>query len=244
MTGGSDAGILASALTLGFLGSTHCIGMCGGIASALTYALPPSHQQGWRSLAYSFFYSAGRIGTYALLGAVVGAAGAGLLANWSMMLWPRLMAGGFMLIMGLYIAGWWKGLLYLESIGKHLWKQLQPLNRKLLPINTPLKALGAGAIWGFLPCGLVYSALGLATTVGNIRGSALVMLLFGLGTLPTVLLTGSMAASVRNIMQSEMTRRLAGTLIIICAIWTVQQAWQHHREEHAATNVQGVNNQP
>ena len=209
MTLAADSGLLATAWAMGFLGSTHCVGMCGGISAALSFALPADSRKGLRLFGYQLAYNTGRIGTYTLLGALLGSLGSALLGHWAMTLWPRLVAAAVMIVLGLYLAGWWRGLQRLERFGGGVWKYLQPLSKHLLPVNNPLKAIVAGAIWGFLPCGLVYSGLGLALTAAHTGTSALVMLAFGLGTLPTLLVTGSLAAGLRRFMQAPQTRRVA-----------------------------------
>jgi sulfite exporter TauE/SafE len=224
-----NAGLLATAWAMGFLGSTHCIGMCGGISAALSFALPPSARTGWLLPAYQLLYNSGRIGTYTLLGGLLGWLGNSLLMGWAGTLWPRELAALVMIVLGLYLAGWWKGLQQLERFGDGVWQHLQPLSKRLLPVDNPGKAIAAGAVWGFLPCGLVYSGLGVALTAADPAASALVMLAFGLGTLPTVLVTGSLASGLRRFMQAPSTRRIAGATVVGFGLWTGGIAWYHHQ---------------
>jgi sulfite exporter TauE/SafE len=234
MTFAGDSGLLISAWAMGFLGSTHCVGMCGGISAALSFALPAEARKGARLFGYQLAYNSGRIGTYTLLGALLGWLGGSLLGDWAMTLWPRLVAAVVMIALGLYLAGWWHGLQKLERMGGGVWKYLQPLSRRLLPVDNPLKAIVAGAVWGFLPCGLVYSGLGLALTAAHTGTSALVMLAFGLGTLPTLLVTGSLAAGLRRFMQAPQTRQVAGAVVIGFGVWTAAMALYHHGHHHMA----------
>lgn len=222
-----DSGLLISAFFMGLLGSTHCVGMCGGISAALSFALPAEKRQGLSLVGYQLSYNLGRIATYTLLGAIIGLLGSGLLAPWQHSPWPRVLAGLFMLVLGLYLAGWWLGLQKLERVGGGLWKYIQPITQRLLPVNNPFKAVVAGGLWGFLPCGLVYSALGLALARAEPGASAASMLAFGLGTLPTLLLTGSLAGRLRELLQQTRVRQLAGVLVMAFGLWTAIPALLH-----------------
>lgn len=219
----TDSALLLTALATGLLGSTHCVGMCGGISAALSFALPEEYRRGVRLFAFQLAYNTGRILTYTLLGVAVGALAHGVLGDWAKSPWPRVAAGLFMVAMGLYLAGWWLGLQRLERVGGSLWKVLEPLRKVVFPVNRFWKALVAGGLWGFLPCGLVYSALALALARADTVMSGGVMLAFGLGTLPVLLLTGTLAGKVRSLMQNTGTRRLAGVLVILFGVWTAGQ---------------------
>lgn len=219
----TDTALLLSAWATGLLGSTHCVGMCGGISAALSFALPEEARRGWRLFAFQLAYNSGRILTYTLLGVAVGALAHGVLGSWAHSPWPRVAAGLFMVALGLYLAGWWLGLQKLERVGGSLWKYLEPLRKVVFPVNRLWKALLAGGLWGFLPCGLVYSALALALSRADAVMSGSVMLAFGLGTLPTLLLTGALAGRVRTLLQNAGTRRLAGVLVIAFGVWTAVQ---------------------
>lgn len=149
---------LLAASTLGLLGSTHCIGMCGGITSALSLSLRgrSKAETSWLMLTYH----AGRISSYALAGLLLGLVGWFLGdASETLQSSLRIIASAMLIAMGLYITGWWKGLMKMEKLGQHLWKHIQPLASKLLPIRSTPNALALGALWGWLPCGLVYSTL-------------------------------------------------------------------------------------
>lgn len=164
--------LLLSALVLGLLGGGHCIGMCGGLMGALTLAIPAEQRQ--RRLGLLLAYNLGRIASYGLAGLLIGAAG------WTLASGPaatalRLLAGLLLIAMGLYLAGWWSGLTRIEGIGRLLWRRLEPLARRLLPVRNAPRALLLGALWGWLPCGLVYSTLLWAASQGDALDSALLM---------------------------------------------------------------------
>lgn len=213
-------GFVAAALAIGFLGSSHCIGMCGGIAGALGMAVP-GQRTAWGQLAG---YSVGRVGSYTLMGALAGALGAAALPA----LTPLRLLAGFMLVaMALYIAGWWRGLVWLEKGGSHLWRYLQPLSAKLLPVRSAPQALALGSIWGWLPCGLVYSALTFALAQGSSLRAALAMLAFGLGTVPAMFATGAAASKVRGFVQRPAVRLLFAAAILLFGLWTLWGAMGH-----------------
>lgn len=217
----TDFAWLATAWLMGLLGGTHCVGMCGGLGSAFTYALPAESRQGLRLLAWQLLYNSGRLLTYGLLGLAAGLLFAGLQDIAPAQLAIRLFAGFFMILLGAYLAGWFQALSAIERLGGPLWRRLEPLRRRLLPIRHPGQAVAVGMIWGLLPCGLVYSAMALAVTRAAPAESALVMLAFGFGTLPTLLATGTAAGQIRRLLQRPGTRRSAGILIILFGLWTM-----------------------
>lgn len=222
-----DWGFVAAALAIGFLGSSHCIGMCGGIAGALGMAVP-GQKTAWGQLAG---YSIGRVGSYTLMGALAGALGAAVLPA----LGPLRLLAGFMLIaMALYIAGWWRGLVWLEKGGSYLWRYLQPLSAKLLPVRSAPQAVALGSLWGWLPCGLVYSALTFALAQGGSARAALAMLAFGLGTVPAMFATGAAASKVRGFVQRPAVRLLFAGAILLFGLWTLWGGLGHGGHgEHA-----------
>lgn len=217
--------LLLSALVLGLLGGGHCIGMCGGLMGALTLAIPAEQRQ--RRLGLLLAYNLGRITSYGLAGLLIGAAG------WALASGPaatalRLLAGLLLIAMGLYLAGWWSGLTRIEGIGRLLWRRLEPLARRLLPVRNAPRALLLGALWGWLPCGLVYSTLLWAASQGDALDSALLMLAFGLGTLPVLLATGLAAERLTALLRRRGVRIAGGLLVILFGLWTLpgpHQAW-------------------
>jgi uncharacterized protein len=208
--------IFISAFLMGLLGSGHCIAMCGGIASSLQLA---SNKR--RTFSYSFAYNIGRASSYMLAGALVaGISSQFAKQNSSFSLALSFMAGIFMLLVGIYIMRLAASLQWLERLGKTLvWQHLVKLNKYLMPINTPFKALGYGALWGWLPCGLVYSALTWAMTSANALDGALVMLCFALGTFPAMITVGIAAQKLTTLFNHPWTRLVLGSLIIWYAIY-------------------------
>ena len=219
--------VYLAALSIGLLGSAHCIGMCGGITSALSLSLH-GHSKGQTALLM-LTYHAGRICSYALAGFILGSIGwyLGDLSR-TVHMALRWFAGFMLIAMGLYITGWWRGLMHLEHLGGRLWKHIQPRANKLLPIRNFPNALALGALWGWLPCGMVYSTLIWSASQGHAMQSALLMSLFGLGTLPAVFFTGLFARQLTSVIQTAITRNIAGLLMILFGIWAVpgpHQKW-------------------
>lgn len=234
----NDLLLLATALAAGFFGSPHCLGMCGGIVSALGFAL--QSQTPGRRLLLQSLYHLGRLLSYSLLGVLVGLLGKGILAPLVNSRWPYVLTAAMMILFGLYLTGWWRGLDRLEAAGARLWQAMAPLRKRFIPINTMPRALAAGMLWGFLPCGLVYSALALAMTSANALTAGAAMLAFGLGTLPMMLMTGSAAAELKNKLQQQGWRTANGLLVVAFGLWTLLQALTHsagghHHHEISAT---------
>lgn len=201
---------LAAVFMVGLLGGVHCMGMCGGIVAALSGShsgLPSSLQAGshsglqagrtgrapvWR---VQLAFNAGRIAIYALAGALAGAAGFMALflndllpVQLVMYVFANLMLVG----LGLYLLGITRYIRIFERAGAVLWRQIQPVTRHVLPANTVPRALLLGMLWGWMPCGLVYSMLATALVAGNAVQGAALLAAFGLGTLPNLLFAGAL----------------------------------------------------
>ncbi len=209
---------LAAAFMLGLLSSAHCVGMCGGIMGALALAIPASERRRRALLLLS--YNLGRILSYTLMGILAGLF-VDALAGSGGVPWLRLLAGLLLIAMGLYLGNWWRGLVLLERGGSYLWRYLQPVGRRLMPVTRLPQALALGAIWGWLPCGLVYTALAYATTQAQAFNAGAVMLAFGLGTLPAVLATGLAAQRLTQLLRRPRLRWSFALLIIVFGLWTI-----------------------
>lgn len=208
------------ALSIGFLGSSHCLVMCGGIASALQLSMPQLNL--WQQLKLQFMLSLGRLCTYSLLGALTGAFGAAVLVKLGISLfWLKVLAGMLLLLMAFYVARLWFALSILEKIGAALWRKIQPIAKTLLPLDSNAKALAYGLCWGFLPCGLVYSSLGWSLASGSALEGALLMGAFGLGTLPAMLAVGSLARQLSQFKNNKLVRASAAILLALYALYTI-----------------------
>ena len=208
---------LLSALLMGLIGSTHCIGMCGGIISTLSTNFNAKNTN--QPFSIQLFYNVGRISSYSFFGLLVG-----IFSSQLMQQLPNphavsmKIAGVFFILLGLYISQLLNSFKYLERVGQKLWIKIEPFGRKYLPAQNNWSALKLGLVWGWLPCGLVYSALALAVTQLNPLHSALTMLAFGLGTLPTLLLIGHFAQNVKTILQNKAVRYVLGLILIVYGI--------------------------
>jgi sulfite exporter TauE/SafE len=223
------APLLVSAVILGLLGGGHCLGMCGGLMGALTLAIPKEQRS--RRFRLLLAYNLGRILSYATAGLLIGLAGWAVSNSPAAMI-MRVLAGLLLIAMGLYLAGWWSGLTRIESVGRGLWGHIQPVANRLLPVSSLPRALLLGALWGWLPCGLVYSTLLWSASQGNALDSALLMLAFGLGTWPVLLATGLAAERVTALLRKRSVRMAGGLLVIIFGIWTLPGPHQHWLRGH------------
>lgn len=203
---------------VGLLGGVHCLGMCGSIVGILTAQLPQDKVR-W---PFHLAYSSGRVASYSLAGALVGAVGqAGLLLRDQVPIQHLLFAlSSLMLIaLGLYLAGLWNLVRRIEGVGKSLWQAIQPMTRGLFPVTTTLRAFLLGTLWGWLPCGLVYSVLVTSLASGDAKHGALIMLAFGLGTLPNLLAIGLFWEKIKGMVQSPKVRMAAGLLVAAFGVY-------------------------
>ena len=219
---------LLGALGAGLLGSGHCLGMCGGIVGAFAMGVPAGRRtRPLGLLPWLLGYNTGRIAVYVLLGAAAGLAGSalsGLLPPAAARLGSRLLAALFLVGLGLYLAGAPQLLAPLERLGAAFWRRLEPIGRRLLRPATPWHALALGAVWGWLPCGLVYSMLAMAALAGGPAGGAATMAAFGLGTLPALLVAGFASPWLARLARSAPLRRLAAAVYLAAGLWLASGA--------------------
>jgi sulfite exporter TauE/SafE len=239
-----------SAFIIGLLGSGHCIAMCGGITTMLTSALPNNKYENNQQIPVNdqqaiqndyqyeskkqaskftlvFCYNLGRIASYSFIGAIVGFTGSIAAKNIGLPLAGlRLFSAVFIILLGLYLGKWLMWLNKIEALGKKLWQHVSPLASRVIPVNTPLKALGLGAIWGWLPCGLVYSTLTWALASSSIINGASIMFFFGLGTLPALLTLSIGFNSIKSILVNSTLRKAMALMLICFGIYSFIVAYQ------------------
>jgi sulfite exporter TauE/SafE len=209
---------LLGVFMVGLLGGGHCAGMCGGIVGAVSMSLPGARPR----LPFLLAYNGGRILSYTLAGVLAGALGASSFFLGHILPIQKILYGlssVMLVLLGLYLAGVWHGVTYVERLGSVLWRQLQPLSKRLLPVQSPWQAILLGAVWGWLPCGLVYSVLVAALAAGDALQGGLLMLAFGLGTLPTLLAMGMAAVKLKKVLQQGWLRKLSGLAVILFGLY-------------------------
>lgn len=216
-----------TAFLLGFLGSVHCIGMCGGIVGALSMNSPQRigrpHYNPWM---LHLSYHLGRILTYGILGLIAGLAGLWLASSHDTAgLVLRSLSGILLILMALYILGATQSLTWLERTGSGIWKRIQPLSKGLIPVQYPKQGILLGLIWGFLPCGLVYSTLSWALVSASSVKSAALMMAFGLGNLPALLSLSAFTQQLTRFKQHAVVKFLIGFFIFVFGLWTLISPW-------------------
>lgn len=224
------------------MGSVHCIGMCGGVVSAFSassvrrvipiagggsqgtaLARADMLDEGLRVLAYN----AGRLSSYAAAGAIAGgiAQSARALAFMSSLQLILYWLANLMLVaLGLHLMGAWRGLAYLESAGQLVWRRVQALTGSLLPVDTSGKAFALGGLWGWVPCGMVYSVLLSAMLSGSAGNGAAIMLAFGAGTLPMLLGLGMAGTRLHQLARSSRVRTAVGLLVLAFGLLGLMRA--------------------
>jgi len=215
--------ILGVAIITGLLGGVHCAGMCGGIVSALASG-PRTNGTAW---LIHLCYNLGRIASYALAGAIAGSVGSlGLMLDGLLPVQIALYAAANLLLigLGLYLAGIRGPIARLERLGSRFWSLLKPFTRRFLPADSPAKALALGMLWGWLPCGLVYTMLFTALLSGSALSGATIMLAFGLGTLPNLLVAAALLHGPRGWLASRPARTLSGAVVLGFGVYGLAHA--------------------
>jgi sulfite exporter TauE/SafE len=215
-----------SAFLIGLLGAGHCIGMCSGIASALSFSINPAQKNGLLSL---LLYNLGRISSYSLAGFIF-ASSSSVLIVWmggkESLIYLRIFAAMIMLLLAFYIAQLWNGLIVVEKAGKFIWQFIKPLAQYFLPLKHPTLAFPLGFFWGWLPCGLVYSSLIWAISSADGLNGLVIMLGFGLGTLPAMMLVGTLSHQLKRILNKKWFRYGSGLILAVFALQTIYIAVQ------------------
>ncbi len=211
---------LSAGLLAGLLGSAHCLGMCAGISGL--FGVSAEVRSLRQQVPMAIAYNSGRIMTYALLGAIVAGVGGALVDARPTLARPILLITGTVIILiGLQVAFNWRLLNPIERMGGVLWRKLAPIARYFVPVTSVPRAFGLGLLWGWLPCGLVYSVLLIAaTSVAPFDGAA-IMVAFGVGTMPAMVMTGLGAAQMSQLLSSRGSRLGFGLLIIVLGVLTI-----------------------
>jgi uncharacterized protein len=220
-----DPFVVAVGFSLGLFSTLHCLGMCGGIVSALSCAVPKQVEQNpIKRNGYIMLYNLGRVLTYTLLGWLAGAGGGLLFEHVDPDLWHKLaavIAGLGLLFAGVYLGGWVPAVRRVDLAGRAAWRKIEPLGRRLLPIRSPIAALVVGIIWGWLPCGLVYYALVTAAALPEPALAAVFMAAFGLGTVPGMQTAGAIGGLLIRVSRNSKARNAAAIIIACIGLLTL-----------------------
>lgn len=228
---------LSAALLAGLAGSAHCLTMCGGLASAFGMRARAGGARPAAMLRDALLHQAGRIGGYALAGGLSGIFGAALqqvldLSRIAGAL--RFASGVLLMLVATRVLLSWNALRWLERLGGHFWSGLQPLVRSTGRLDGATRALLLGMLWGWLPCGLVYSMLLFAAFSGHASSGALIMIAFGMGTLPSMMTGTLLASQVHALLAQHWPRLVSGTLLMLFGLWmTLAALLSQHAHHHA-----------
>ncbi|MGB0833039.1 MAG: sulfite exporter TauE/SafE family protein [Psychrobium sp.] len=205
-----------AALVVGLLSAGHCFGMCGGVVGAFSSNIPLHHRMSKaHRIQYVLSYNIGRIASYMLAGAFIGySVSFFALKSSSVLYWLQFVAGLMLVLIGLYLLGVGNAVRKTELIGKHLWPHIAPFANKFIPFRSPLSAMPFGLVWGWLPCGLVYSTLTWSAASGSALNGALIMLGFGLGTLPAMISMGFFSEQLKKLLNNKVIRILCALVIL------------------------------
>ena len=211
---------LVAAFLIGIAGSVHCVAMCGGVTAGLSLATPKHANP----LPFILSYNLGRIASYAIAGAITGYLSQILSHQLQAgVAWLTLISGIFLLLLAAYIGNWWNGLRYLEQLGQKIWRYISPMSKRFIPFSSPIAALPYGMIWGWLPCGLVYSSLTWSLASESTVKGALIMLFFGLGTLPSMLLAAMSAQNLIATLKKPQTKQIMAIFLFLFGLFNISK---------------------
>jgi sulfite exporter TauE/SafE len=208
-----DTGTFGALFLSGFLGSLgHCLGMCGPLVTMLGVQLKARKPTGW---LYHLLYHASRVGVYVILGTIVGGLGSALGLGDSFGKVTgivSLLLGLGVVLLGLGYLGWLP-LGRIEGAGTWINQAMGWALRQ----DSSVRVLALGALNGLLPCGLVYSALLVVASTGSPLTGTAGMAIFGLGTLPALLVVGVGAGALSARVRQTFVR-VAGVLIVVVGL--------------------------
>mgnify|MGYP003604514525 CR=1 FL=1 len=235
--------LIIAAFFMGFFGSPHCLGMCGGLVAAFSLSMKDVSPAKRRALIATYHF--GRLTSYAILGLAAGLIGTTVLeplmkGNST----PRILLGLVLVFVGVTMLGA-PFLSKLERLGMRFWQYLSPIRQKVFPLNTFPRALAAGLLWGYLPCGLVYGALLIAVVAHDPLSGAALMFVFGLGTVPMLVATHETVGWLRNQIGRLRLRQLNGAIMVLSglAVVFIPIAMKSMHGNHDMSNMSGDNMQ-
>ncbi len=221
---------LIAAFLAGMAGSLHCLAMCGGLSGALVLRVRRGGASSGRTVAHTVTYQLGRLASYGAAGAL----GAGVIGLVPALLKFQAVGLGLRALAGLVLIGAamgvlfnWRPLAPIERLGGRLWRRIAPLTRNL-PADRISGSFLIGVLWGWLPCGMVYSMLLVAALSGTPARGAATMLCFGLGTVPAILSAGLASAQFLRLSAGRRFNTVFGALLLVLGIMTAVAPWGMH----------------
>lgn len=226
--------LFLAAFSMGLFGSPHCLGMCGGIVTA--FGLSMQHVSDSKKNGLILTYHLGRLISYALLGLIASVIGVAIFQSIMSNSAPRIVLGAVLVLIGLAMLGL-PLFNQLEKFGMRFWQSLAPLRKKVFPIDSFGKALFAGLLWGFLPCGLVYGALMMAIAGNNIATGAALMFVFGLGTMPMLIATQKTVGMLQSSIKNFRLRQINGVIMMLSGLAVIFiPMMMHHNHNQGSHN--------
>ena len=226
--------LFLAAFSMGLFGSPHCLGMCGGIVTA--FGLSMQHVSDSKKNGLILTYHVGRLISYSLLGLIASLVGVAIFQSIMSNSAPRIVLGAVLVLIGLAMLGL-PLFNQLEKVGMRFWQSLAPLRKKVFPIDTFGKALFAGLLWGFLPCGLVYGALMMAIAGNDIATGAALMFVFGLGTMPMLIATQKTVGMLQSSIKNFRLRQINGVIMMLSGLAVIFiPMMMHHNHNHGSHN--------
>ena len=207
--------LFLAAFSMGLFGSPHCLGMCGGIVTA--FGLSMQHVSDSKKNGLILTYHLGRLISYSLLGLIASLVGVAIFQSIMSNSAPRIVLGAVLVLIGLAMLGL-PLFNQLEKVGMRFWQSLAPIRKKVFPIDSFGKALFAGLLWGFLPCGVVYGALMMAIAGNNITTGAALMFVFGLGTMPMLIATQKTVGMLQSNIKHFRLRQINGVIMLLSGL--------------------------
>ena len=228
--------LFLAAFSMGLFGSPHCLGMCGGIVTA--FGLSMQHVSDSKKNGLILTYHLGRLISYSLLGLIASVIGVAIFQSIMSNSAPRIVLGAVLVLIGLAMLGL-PLCNQLEKFGMRFWQSLAPLRKKVFPIDSFGKALFAGLLWGFLPCGLVYGALMMAIAGNDIATGAALMFVFGLGTMPMLIATQKTVGMLQSSIKNFRLRQINGVIMMLSGLAVIFIPMMMHHNHSQGSHNQG-----
>ena len=228
--------LFLAAFSMGLFGSPHCLGMCGSIVTA--FGLSMQHVSDSKKNGLILTYHLGRLISYSLLGLIASVVGVAILQSFMSNSAPRIVLGAVLVLIGLSMLGL-PLFNQLEKVGMRFWQSLAPIRKKVFPIDSFGKALFAGLLWGFLPCGLVYGALMMAIAGNNIATGAALMFVFGLGTMPMLIATQKTVGMLQSSIKNFRLRQINGVIMMLSGLAVIFIPMMMHHNHNQGSHNQG-----